>query len=86
MTTLDDGTEERITPTNRVCARAPDAKPRELDAWFESWEDWTAGVMETRYDASLEWLIDELAAPRGFWGHATGHRYARGYIISRDRA
>lgn len=42
--------------------------------------------LRRKYDAKLEWLIDELVAPRGFWGHTIGHRYARGYVISRDRA
>lgn len=41
--------------------------------------------LRRRYDAKVEWLIDELVAPRGFWGHAIGHRYARSYVISRDR-
>ncbi len=26
------------------------------------------------FDARLEFLIDELRAPRGFWGHTVGHR------------
>ena len=26
------------------------------------------------YDAQLEYLIDALQAPRGFWGHEIGHR------------
>lgn len=26
------------------------------------------------YDAKLEFLIDTMLAPRGFWGHAIGHR------------
>ncbi len=30
------------------------------------------------YDAQMEWLIDMLLAPRGFWGHAVGHRMRRG--------
>ena len=47
LLTLDDGTEERITPTNLVLARCPDGDPRALDAWFEGWEAWVAQVMET---------------------------------------
>jgi hypothetical protein len=30
--------------------------------------------MRERYAAALEYLIDSLLAPRGFWGHAVGHR------------
>lgn len=30
--------------------------------------------LRRKYDAALEHLIDELEAPRGFWGHAIGHR------------
>ena len=44
---LDDGTEERITPTNLVLSRSPDGDPRELDRFFEEWEAWVAQVMET---------------------------------------
>lgn len=29
--------------------------------------------LRRRYDAALEYLIDSLLAPRGFWGHAIGH-------------
>lgn len=47
LLTLDDGTEERITPTNLVLARCPGGDPRALDAWFEGWEAWVAQVMET---------------------------------------
>lgn len=30
--------------------------------------------LRRKYDAALEHLIDSLEAPRGFWGHAIGHR------------
>ena len=30
--------------------------------------------LRRRYDAQMEWLIDMLLAPRGFWGHVVGHR------------
>jgi len=30
--------------------------------------------LRRKYDARLEFLIDALEAPRGFWGHAIGHR------------
>jgi hypothetical protein len=44
---LDDGTEERITPTSLVINRAPDGDPSRLDLFFQEWEEWTAGVIET---------------------------------------
>ena len=47
LMTLDDGSEDRITPTNLVCAWAPTADPEELMAQFQGWEDWIAGVLET---------------------------------------
>ena len=185
LMTLDDGSEGRITPTNLLLARAPDAELDDILPFFGEWEEWIAGIIEThstfpmltlfrskdpgqhwitalglvtdaalqcqliegaenrapywmvrrairlfdqltvdadlseyvarfdeiysgdntlfrqlyddlaahgfdvipfdeagpairdlrrRYDAALEYLIDELLAPRGFWGHAVGHR------------
>jgi hypothetical protein len=47
LLTLDDGSEERITPANLVLSRAPDADPRELDDFFTDWESWIAQVLET---------------------------------------
>lgn len=47
LLTLDDGTEDRITPTNLVISRTPDSDPRELDEFFREWEAWVAQVMET---------------------------------------
>ncbi len=47
LLTLDDGTEERITPTSLVLSRCPDADPRQLDAFFEDWERWVAQVLES---------------------------------------
>ena len=47
LMTLDDGTEDRITPTSLVLARAPTGDHRELDSFFKEWEDWIAGVIET---------------------------------------
>ncbi len=47
LLTLDDGSEERITPTNLVISRAPDGDPRELDTFFSEWEAWIAQVLET---------------------------------------
>lgn len=187
LLTLDDGTEERISPQSLLMARAPDGSLDALQPWFAEWEQWVAGVIEThstfpmlvlfrskdpgqhwvtalgvvtdmalqcqmiegaanreaywlvrrsirlfdqltrgvdlssyrrrldegytdsegfrnlhselgefgfatldfdaarevtvglrrRYDAAMEYLIDELLAPRGFWGHAIGHRSHR---------
>ena len=47
LMTLDDGAEDRITPTNLVCAWAPTADPEELMANFSGWEDWIATLLET---------------------------------------
>lgn len=47
LLTLDDGSEERITPTNLIMSRAPDGDPRELDDFFNEWEAWIAQVLET---------------------------------------
>ena len=30
--------------------------------------------LRRKYDARMEYLIDVLEAPRGFWGHSIGHR------------
>lgn len=47
LSTLDDGSEARITPTNLVLSRAIDADPRSLDGFFQEWEAWIAHVLET---------------------------------------
>ena len=47
LLTLDDGSEQRITPTNLVIARSRNADPRSLDDFFHEWEAWTAHVLET---------------------------------------
>ena len=47
LMTLDDGSEERITPTNLVMAWSPDADIDELLAHFADWETWVAGILET---------------------------------------
>lgn len=38
----------------------------------EAWE--IAITLRRTYGAGLEYLIDQLMAPRGFWGHAIGHK------------
>lgn len=47
LLTLDDGSEERITPTNLVLSRTPDGDIRDLDDFFTEWEAWIAQVLET---------------------------------------
>ncbi len=47
LMTLDDGTEGRITPTNLLLSRAPSGEVDEVLRFFEGWEDWVAGVLET---------------------------------------
>ncbi len=48
LMTLDDGQTDRITPTDLVLAWAPDANTARLDAQFEKWEQWAAGILETQ--------------------------------------
>lgn len=47
LITLDDGSDDRITPTNLVMAWSPDADPERLNAQFKEWEQWVAGILET---------------------------------------
>lgn len=47
LQTIDDGSEDRITPTSLVMAWAPDGDAAQLDARFEEWHEWTAGILET---------------------------------------
>jgi len=47
LMTLDDGNEDRITPQSLIIARSPDADVAALRAYFQDWEDWIAGVIET---------------------------------------
>ena len=47
LLTLDDGSEDRITPTNLVLSRTPDGDIRELESFFADWESWIARVLET---------------------------------------
>jgi hypothetical protein len=51
--TLDAGGTERITPTALVMAWAPDADPKKIDAQFERWEAWAAGILETHSTVPL---------------------------------
>ncbi len=47
LMTLDDGTEERITPTSLLLSRAPTGEVDDVLRFFEGWEEWVAGVIET---------------------------------------
>ncbi|MDJ0961941.1 MAG: potassium channel family protein [Acidimicrobiia bacterium] len=40
--------------------------------------------LRRRFDAQMEWLIDMLLAPRGFWGHAIGHRMGEEEVASNE--
>jgi hypothetical protein len=53
LMTLDAGGTERITPTALVMAWAPDADPKKIDAEFERWEGWAAGILETHSTVPL---------------------------------
>jgi hypothetical protein len=44
---LDDGSDDRITPTNLVLAWSPDADTDRLNARFAEWEHWVSSVLET---------------------------------------
>lgn len=44
---LDDGLEDRITPTALLISRAPTADPADVVDFFEGWEEWVSEVMET---------------------------------------
>ncbi len=68
---LDDGTEERITPTNLVIARAPEGDPRTLDPFFEEWERWIASVAETHGSFPMLVLF-RSKAPGQHWVTALG--------------
>jgi hypothetical protein len=53
LMTLDAGGSGRITPTELVKAWAPDADPKKIDAQFERWEQWAAGILETHSTVPL---------------------------------
>lgn len=68
---LDAGTEERITPTNLVIARAPHGDIRSLDDFFQEWEHWIAGVVETHGTFPMLALF-RSKAPGQHWVTALG--------------
>ena len=47
LMTLDDGSEERITPDSLVVSRSPTANPADVLSFFEGWEEWASSVLET---------------------------------------
>ncbi len=47
LMTLDDGTEDRLTPTNLLLSRAPAGDVDEILRFFEGWEEWVAEVLGT---------------------------------------
>lgn len=47
LMTLDDGSEDRITPAGLIIARTPDGDIGPLIDFFKEWEDWIASVIET---------------------------------------
>jgi len=47
LMTIDDGTEQRITPTNLLLSRAPTGDVDDVLRFFEGWEMWVTGVLET---------------------------------------
>ncbi|MEJ7800595.1 MAG: hypothetical protein WKF60_08755, partial [Ilumatobacter sp.] len=53
LMTLDAGASERITPGALLMAWAPDADPKKIDAQFERWEQWAAGILETHSTVPL---------------------------------
>ncbi len=53
LMTLDAGGTDRITPTALVVAWAPDADAKKIDAQFERWEQWAAGILETHSTVPL---------------------------------
>ncbi len=53
LMTLDAGGTDRITPTALIMAWAPDADPKKIDAQFERWEQWAAGILETHSTVPL---------------------------------
>jgi len=47
LLTLDDGSEDRITPASLLLSRTKGGDVQRAFAFFADWEDWIAGVIET---------------------------------------
>lgn len=71
LMTLDDGSGERITPTNLVMAWSPDADPKKLEARFDEWEEWAASILETHSTLPLLRFF-RSHDPRQHWVTALG--------------
>ena len=68
---LDDGSGQRITPTNLVMAWAPTGDPADIDRKFGEWEQWVTAVHETH--SSLPMLpLFRSHDPRQNWVTALG--------------
>jgi len=68
---LDDGSDDRITPTELVMAWAPTADPADFDEHFDEWERWIASVSETHATLPLLTLF-RSHDPRQNWVTALG--------------
>lgn len=47
LLTLDDGSEDRITPQSLLLSRTRNGDPSQMFSFFDGWEEWIAGVIET---------------------------------------
>lgn len=47
LLTLDDGTEDRITPQSLILSRTRGGDVSQMFTFFAGWEEWIAGVIET---------------------------------------
>ena len=68
---LDDGTEARLTPTNLLLSRTPDGDITAMFPFFESWEAWIAGVIET-HSAFPMLILFRSKDPGQHWVTALG--------------
>lgn len=71
LMTLDDGLEQRITPTNLLLSRAPTGDVNDVLRFFEDWEDWVANVLET-HTAFPMLRVFRSKAPGQNWVTALG--------------
>ena len=71
LMTLDDGSGDRITPTNLVMAWSPDADPKKLEQRFIEWEGWAARILETHSTLPLLQFF-RSHDPRQHWVTALG--------------
>lgn len=55
LMTIDDGSDDRITPTDLVIAWSPNADTDRLNAKLAGWEEWVASIHETH--STLPMLI-----------------------------